>query len=397
MLKSRAPISALQRLSSGKRCFSQASFTETFEVDLGVDWKTHRCDAPPTKSTFTRDQGLKWLEDMMYIRRIEIISDMYYKKKLIRGFCHLYDGQEAVAVGIEAGATPNDHIITTYRDHAWQYTRGDTVRSIMAEQFGKDTGCSRGKGGSMHLYYPEGRFYGGNGIVGAQCPLGAGLAFACKYNNKEEVVFTLYGDGAANQGQLYEVFNMCALWKLPCVFVCENNEYGMGTSTERHAFNPEFYQRGDYVPGIQVDGMNLFNVKEATKFAREYCLAGNGPIVLEMKTYRYHGHSMSDPGITYRTREEVSDIRSNRDPIDKVKNIMLANNMCSEEEVKAMEKRIRKDVTEQTELAEKDGELGLEELYQDIYWTGPPPFVRYANYDESQIKTKDGYKTVSQL
>jgi pyruvate dehydrogenase E1 component alpha subunit len=397
MLQSRVP-QAVNRITkqTAKRAFS--SFKEVHEFDLDVEWKTHRCDAPPTRTSFTRDEGLKWLEDMQYIRRIEILSDNYYKKKMIRGFCHLYDGQEAVCVGIEAGSTKNDHMITTYRDHGWQFTRGDTVRSIMAEQFGKDTGCSRGKGGSMHLYYPEGRFYGGNGIVGAQCPVGAGIAFACKYNNKQEVVFTMYGDGAANQGQLYEVFNMCALWKLPCIFVCENNEYGMGTSTERHAFNNEFYQRGDYVPGIQVDGMNVFTVREATKYARQHCLDGKGPIVMEVKTYRYHGHSMSDPGITYRTREEVSDMRSNRDPIDKLKNMMLKENMASEEEIKAMEKRVRKDVTKQAEQAEKDGELSLEQLYQDIYSTGPPPFIRYANYDESQVRQADGsYKQIQQL
>merc|ERR1719354_967749 len=359
MLQSRVP-QAVNRITkqTAKRAFS--SFKEVHEFDLEVEWKTHRCDTPPTRTSFTREEGLKWLEDMQYIRRIEILSDNYYKKKMIRGFCHLYDGQEAVCVGIEAGSTKNDHMITTYRDHGWQFTRGDTVRSIMAEQFGKDTGCSRGKGGSMHLYYPEGRFYGGNGIVGAQCPVGAGIAFACKYNNKQEVVFTMYGDGAANQGELYE--------------------------------------RGDYVPGIQVDGMNVFTVREATKFARQHCLDGKGPIVMEVKTYRYHGHSMSDPGITYRTREEVSDMRSNRDPIDKLKNMMIKENMASEEEIKAMEKRVRKDVTQQAEQAEKDGELSLEQLYQDIYSTGPPPFIRYANYDENQVRQADGsYKQIQQL
>lgn len=389
-LFNRSVVGANRRLFSG--------LVDSVEFDLGIDWKTHKCDAPPVHCTVTREEALKWLEDMIYIRRIEIVSDNYYKKKLIRGFCHLYDGQEAVAVGIEAAINQNDHVITTYRDHGWQYTRGDTVRSIMAEQMGKDTGCSRGKGGSMHLYWPAGNFYGGNGIVGAQIPLGAGIAFASKYNNKQEVCITLYGDGAANQGQFFECLNMCALWKIPCIFVCENNLYAMGTSNERHAANPNFYQRGDYVPGILVDGMNVFCVREATKFAKEYCLAGNGPIVLEMKTYRYHGHSMSDPGITYRSRDEVSDIRSNRDPIDKLKNFMTAEKLATEDEIKAMEKRIRKDVNEQAALAEKDGELGLEELYQDIYATGPPPFIRYANYDESQVRLADGkYKQLQEM
>lgn len=336
------------------------------------------------------------LSDMVYIRRIEIASDNYYKKKLTRGFCHLYDGQEAVCVGIEASCKREDHIITAYRCHGYQFTRGDTVRSIMAEQFGKDTGCSRGKGGSMHLYYPEGRFYGGNGIVGAQVPVGAGIAFGSKYNGKDEVSFACFGDGAANQGQVYESLNMCALWKVPCIFVCENNLYGMGTSSERHAACPEFWTRGDYVPGILVDGMNVFAVREAVKHVRAYALE-HGPVMMEMRTYRYHGHSMSDPGITYRSREEVSDIRSNRDPIDKLKNFMLAQNLATEAEIKEMEKRIRKEVTEQAKLAEGDGELGLEELYQDIYHTGPPPFVRYANFDESMIATPEGHKQISKV
>lgn len=383
---------SLQRCLGGasRRMFSQ-QYKDSVDFDLNIDWKVHKMDyTPATHSTLTREDGLKMLEDMIYIRRIEIVSDNYYKKLLIRGFCHLYDGQEAVAVGIEGACSRKDHVITTYRDHGWQYTRGDTVRSIMAEQMGRETGCSRGKGGSMHLYWPEGHFYGGNGIVGAQIPLGAGIAFACKYHEKPEVVFACYGDGAANQGQLFEVMNMCALWKLPCIFVCENNDYAMGTATERHAYSNEFYTRGDYVPGVQVDGMNVFCVREATKYCRDWCLAGNGPIVMEVKTYRYHGHSMSDPGITYRTREEVSDIRSNRDPIDKLKNFMIKENLAGEDEIKEMEKRIRKDVNGQAAQAEKDGVLGLEELYEDIYSTGAPPFIRYANYDESMQKGADG-------
>jgi len=367
-----------------------SALAESVEFDLNVEWKTHKIAPPNTTSTITREECLKYLSDMIYIRRIEIVSDTYYKKKMIRGFCHLYDGQEAVCVGIEAGCTPNDHILTSYRDHGYQYTRGDTVRSIMAEQFGKETGCSRGKGGSMHLYYPAGNFYGGNGIVGAQVPIGAGIAFGAKYNGKQEVCYTCYGDGAANQGQVFEALNMCALWKIPCIFVCENNLYGMGTSVERHAANPEFHERGDYVPGILVDGMNIFHVREASRYAREYALAGNGPIVLEMRTYRYHGHSMSDPGVGYRSREEVLDIRSTRDPILKMKEFMLANNLSTEEEIKSLENKAKRYVLEQAQLAEKDGELGLDELYQDIYSTGPPPYIRYANHDESMVVASDG-------
>eukprot|EP00494_Astrolonche_serrata_P030030 UN30297 len=208
----------------------------------------------------------------------------------------------------------------------------------MAEQFGKDTGCSRGKGGSMHLYWPEGNFYGGNGIVGAQIPIGVGIAFACKYFNKQEVSYICYGDGAANQGQFFESTNMAALWKLPAVYVCENNLYGMGTSIERHAYNPNFYQRGDYVPGIRVDGMNVFHVREAVRHTREYCLAGNGPMVLEMITYRYHGHSMSDPGTSYRTREEVSETRGSSDPIKQLESFMVEHEVATPEELKALDK-----------------------------------------------------------
>jgi len=379
-----------------KRCFS--AFAESVDFDLGLEFQTHKCEGPATKSSITREECLKYLRLMSYIRRIEIVSDNFYKKKVIRGFCHLYDGQEAVAVGIEGAITANDHVITTYRDHGWQFTRGDSVRSIMAEQFGKETGCSRGKGGSMHLYWPEGNFYGGNGIVGAQVPIGAGIAFACKYHGKQEVAVACYGDGAANQGQVFESMNMAALWKLPIIYVCENNLYGMGTSTSRAAACPDFYTRGDYIPGVLVDGMNFFAVREATKYARDHCLAGKGPMVLEMRTYRYHGHSMSDPGTTYRSRDEVSDARATRDPIDKLKNFMMQNNLSSEEEIKALEKEVRKDVNEQTALAEKDGELGLQELFQDIYSTGPPPFVRYANVDESMVLTESGeYKQLQEI
>jgi len=388
--------SSLSRQSKtiSKRWFS--ALVDSVDFDLNLEWNCHKLPPPPTHSTITRDECLKMLSDMVYIRRIEIASDNYYKKKLTRGFCHLYDGQEAVAVGIEAACKREDHIITAYRCHGYQYTRGDNVRSIMAEQFGKDTGSSRGKGGSMHLYYPEGRFYGGNGIVGAQVPVGAGIAMASKYHGKDEVAFTCFGDGAANQGQVFESLNMCSLWKVPCIFVCENNLYGMGTSSERHAACPEFWTRGDYVPGILVDGMNVFAVREAVKHVRAYALE-NGPVMMEMRTYRYHGHSMSDPGITYRSRQEVSDIRSNRDPIDKLKNFMIGQNLATEEEIKAMEKKIRQDVNEQSKMAEGDGELSLEELFQDIYSTGPPPFVRYANFNESMIKSGDTYKQVQQL
>ena len=244
---------------------------------------------------------------MYLMRRMEIAADNEYKQRSIRGFCHLYDGQEAVAMGVQSALDAEDDWITTYRCHCAALVRGDTPEMILAELFGRATGAAAGKGGSMHMYNSEKNFWGGAAIVGAQVPIGAGLAFSHKYKHDQAgggdgpmgCAVTMYGDGSANQGQCWEAANMAALWKLPTIFMCENNEYGMGTSTKRSSFITEYYKQGNKIPGIQCDGMDVLAVRDAVAFAKAHCGAGNGPIYMEMKTYRYHGHSMSDPGITY--------------------------------------------------------------------------------------------------
>eukprot|EP00252_Welwitschia_mirabilis_P012220 TRINITY_DN2713_c0_g1_i1.p1 TRINITY_DN2713_c0_g1~~TRINITY_DN2713_c0_g1_i1.p1 ORF type:complete len:332 (+),score=61.25 TRINITY_DN2713_c0_g1_i1:132-998(+) len=270
---------------------------------------------------------------------------------------------------MEAAITKKDAVVTGYRDHCTYHGRGGSLVEIFAELMGRRDGGSRGKGGSMHFYRKESNFYGGHGIVGSTVPLGCGLAFALKYSNAGAVSFALYGDGAANQGQLFEALNIAALWNLPAVLVCENNHYGMGTAEWKAAKSPAYYKRGDYAPGIKVDGMDVLAVKQATKFAKEHALK-NGPIVLEMDTYRYHGHSMSDPGSTYRTRDEISGVRQERDPIERVRKLLLSYDIATATELKDVEKEAKKQVDAAVTQAKEYPAPDSSELFSHIYVKG---------------------------
>ncbi|XP_045453686.1 probable pyruvate dehydrogenase E1 component subunit alpha, mitochondrial isoform X2 [Melitaea cinxia] len=326
--------SAITKAAAPVAVTSNAKYSTKSESTFEIKpFKLHKLDKGPAQSaTLTAEDALKMYEKLAALRRIETASGNLYKEKIIRGFCHLYSGQEAVAVGMRAAMRDVDTVITAYRCHGWTHLMGVSLVGVLAELTGRRSGCSRGKGGSMHLYGKN--FFGGNGIVGAQVPLGAGLAFAHKYRGDGGVSFALYGDGAANQGQLFEAYNMAKLWDLPCVFVCENNGYGMGTSVDRSSASSEYYTRGDYIPGIWVDGMDVIATREATRFAIDYCSSGKGPLVMEMETYRYSGHSMSDPGTSYRTRDEVQEVRQTRDPITSFKEKIIASELVTPDQLK---------------------------------------------------------------
>ncbi len=309
----------------------------------------------------------KMYADMLLIRRFEERAGQLYGMGLIGGFCHLYIGQEAVVVGMQAAATPNDQVITAYRDHGHMLAAGMDPKGVMAELTGREGGYSRGKGGSMHMFSSEKKFYGGHGIVGAQVPLGTGLAFANKYRGNDGVCLTYFGDGAANQGQVYESFNMAELWKLPVVYVIENNQYAMGTSVNRASALTDFSKRGVSfnIPGVQVDGMDVEAVEAAGKEAMAYCRAGKGPIILEMKTYRYRGHSMSDPA-KYRTKEEVAEVREKRDPIEVFGNKLIQRGVITEAEIKTLDNQIKQTVVDSAAFANESPEPAVSELYTDI-------------------------------
>ena len=320
------------------------------------------------KSTDENHDLLKFYRDMLLIRRFEEKAGQLYGMGLIGGFCHLYIGQEAVVVGLEAAARDGDKRITSYRDHGHMLACGMDPNGVMAELTGRSGGYSKGKGGSMHMFSKEKNFYGGHGIVGAQVPLGAGLAFADRYRENNCVTFTYFGDGAANQGQVYETFNMAALWKLPVIFVIENNQYAMGTAQERSTSSPEIYTRGEAfgIKGEAVDGMDVIAVKTAGDKAADYCRAGKGPYILEIKTYRYRGHSMSDPA-KYRTRDEVQKMRAQRDPIEAVRTLLVSEKHATDEEIKTIDKEIKEIINACAEYAKDSPEVSAEELWTDIY------------------------------
>ncbi|MBS9716575.1 pyruvate dehydrogenase (acetyl-transferring) E1 component subunit alpha [Pseudohalocynthiibacter aestuariivivens] len=320
------------------------------------------------KPNVSKDELLAFYREMLLIRRFEEKAGQLYGMGLIGGFCHLYIGQEAIVVGLEAAADEGDKRITSYRDHGHMLACGMDPKGVMAELTGRSGGYSGGKGGSMHMFSKEKHFYGGHGIVGAQVPLGAGLAFADKYLGNDRVSFAYFGDGAANQGQIYETFNMASLWKLPVIFVIENNQYAMGTSLQRASSSPELWTRGAAfgIPGESVDGMDVLAVKEAGEKAIAHCRAGKGPYILEMKTYRYRGHSMSDPA-KYRTRDEVQKVRDERDAIEHVRELLLQGKHATEEDLKAIDKDIKVIVNEAAEFAKESPEPALEELWTDIY------------------------------
>lgn len=309
------------------------------------------------------------LKMMLRIRRMETLSDQSYKNKLIRGFCHLYIGQEAIPVGMENVLNYNDCVVTGYRDHAWQLTRGDTPLEVFAEMFGRQAGCSKGKGGSMHMYKVKNNFYGGNGIVGAQVPIGCGLAWRFAIENPKEpsnVAVAFYGDGAANQGQIFEALNIAALQKIPVILACENNHFGMGTPEARASFDTAFYKRGHYVPGICVDGMDVLAVQEATRWAKEHCTSGKGPVVMEFNTYRYMGHSMSDPDTAYRNKEDILLVRSQRDAISRLKYLLLQEKIMTEQEMTDLDKEIKREVDKCLHAATAAPKTAMEELTTDI-------------------------------
>jgi pyruvate dehydrogenase E1 component subunit alpha len=320
-----------------------------------------------TVPAFSRDEELRAYRQMLLIRRFEEKAAQLYGMGLIGGFCHLYIGQEAVVVGMQMAVRDGDQVITTYRDHGHMLATGMDPKGVLAELTGRSGGYSRGKGGSMHMFSKEKNFYGGHGIVGANVPLGAGIAFANRYRGNGAVCLTYFGDGAANQGQVYESFNMAKLWKLPVVFVIENNKYAMGTSVERSAATTIFAQRGRSfdIPGEQVDGMDVRAVKATGERVLKTVREGGGPYILEMLTYRYRGHSMSDPA-KYRTREEVQKMREEHDPIEQVRRRLLDGRLVSEDELKAIDAEVRNIVNGAAEFAQSDPEPAESELWTDV-------------------------------
>lgn len=325
---------------------------------------------------FSKEIYLKWYESMLLMRRFEEKTGQLYTQQKIRGFCHLYIGQEALVAGSESVLRREDRVITAYRDHAHPIGRGLHPKYIMAELMAKVTGCSKGKGGSMHLFSKEFNFYGGHGIVGGQIPLGAGIAFADKFNGNDNVTLCYMGEGASHQGALHEAFNMAMLWKLPVIFIIENNGYAMGTSVERSSNVHEFYKLGAAyeMPSFQIDGMHCETVHEAVELAVARARKGDGPTLLEMKTYRYKGHSMSDAS-TYRTKDEVEEYKL-KDPIEGVLAVIKNSKWASADDLEAIEKRVKDIVTESVKFGEESPYPTVDELYKDVYTQEDYPFIK---------------------
>ncbi|WFW29815.1 MAG: pyruvate dehydrogenase (acetyl-transferring) E1 component subunit alpha [Wolbachia endosymbiont of Menacanthus eurysternus] len=317
---------------------------------------------------FTKEQIVEFYKKMLLIRRFEEKVGQLYGIGLIGGFCHLSIGQEAVAVGTQAASRLGDAFITSYRDHGLMLACGSDPNVVMAELTGREMGCSKGKGGSMHIFDIKKKFFGGHGIVGAQIPIGTGIAFTNKYKKVDNVVFTYFGDGATNQGQTYESFNMAALWKLPVVYIIENNGYAMGTSVKRSTLVTELYRRGEGfdIPGKQVNGMDFFSVYKETSEAVKYVRSGKGPVLLEMKTYRYRGHSMSDSA-TYRSKEEVENVKQNHDPIRILKKYIVDNKIAQEEECRVINKEVLDLIKKSEDFAKNSKEPDINQLYADVY------------------------------
>ena len=320
-----------------------------------------------SKTTGNREI-VNFFQEMLTIRRFEEKAGQLYGMGYIGGFCHLYIGQEAIVVGLESIAIEGDQRVTSYRDHGHMIACGMSPKRIMAELTGRGSGYSKGKGGSMHMFSREKNFFGGHGIVAAQVPIAAGLAFSNKYRENNNIAFGYFGDGAANQGQIYETFNMASLWVLPIVFVIENNQYAMGTSLERASSSPALYTRGQAfnIPGEAVDGMNVLAVKEAGERAETHCRSGKGPYILEMNTYRYRGHSMSDPA-KYRTRDEVNKIKAERDPIDNLRSYLISNNISTDSELKDIDRQVKDAISDAADFAISSDIPDDNELWTDIY------------------------------
>jgi pyruvate dehydrogenase E1 component alpha subunit len=323
--------------------------------------------APLEEAEASAADLLNYYREMLLIRRFEEKAGQMYGMGLIGGFCHLYIGQEAVVVGCLTAAKEGDSIVTSYRDHGHMLAAGMDPKGVMAELTGRSGGYSKGKGGSMHMFSREKRFYGGHGIVGAQVPIGTGLGFAHKYKDDGHVALTFLGDGAINQGQVYESFNMAALWKLPVVYIIENNKYSMGTALARHSASQELYTRGSPygIAGAPVDGMNVLAVRAAAEDALEHARSGQGPFILEMQTYRYRGHSMSDPA-KYRSKDEVNRMRAEHDPIDQVKKRLIDGGMADENQLKAVDKDIKDIVAAAADFAQQSPEPDPSELWTDV-------------------------------